>query len=156
MNVNANVRVGPGLGYGVVAGGANAGTLVELIGRNSDSSWLQIVLPGGEEGWIFSQLVTVNANLSVASLPVVEVDPPVASNGGGSSGGGSAPPPVPGPTPVGSFALGGQTHTLANPTLMAYAGMNWVKFQHKWGESDDPTGWPAAFNRPMLTVLRFS
>ncbi|MCB0027891.1 MAG: SH3 domain-containing protein [Anaerolineales bacterium] len=140
VNVNANVRVGPGLGYGVVAGGANAGTLVQLIGRSSDSSWLQIVLPTDEEGWIFSQLVTVNANVSVASLPVVEVDPPVASSGGGTSGGGSAPPPIPGPTPVGSFALGGQTHTLANPTLMAYAGMNWVKFQHKWGDSDDPNG----------------
>jgi spore germination protein YaaH len=38
----------------------------------------------------------------------------------------------------GSFELGGQTHTLANPDKMHYAGMTWVKFQHKWGPGDTP------------------
>jgi hypothetical protein len=65
----------------------------------------------------------------------------VSSGGdsGGSSGGAAAPPPVIPPAAIGGgFEIGGQTHTLANPTLMAYAGMNWVKFQHKWGEGDSP------------------
>ncbi len=61
--------------------------------------------------------------------------------------GGTVPPvttPVPpGPTPVpppsGSFALGGQTQTFANAQAMKDAGMNWVKFQHKWTPGDDPT-----------------
>ncbi len=56
--------------------------------------------------------------------------------------------PTPEPTPVvvpstiaaGAFELGGQTHTLEHPDLMHYAGMTWVKFQHKWGPGDDPAG----------------
>lgn len=56
------------------------------------------------------------------------------------------PPPAPTQAPVtgsvapGSFELGGQTHTLEHPEEMRYAGMNWVKFQHKWGPGNDPAG----------------
>jgi LysM repeat protein len=46
--------------------------------------------------------------------------------------------PAPPPPPPAGFALGGQTHTLANPGLMRDIGMTWVKFQHKWGEGDRP------------------
>jgi len=56
-------------------------------------------------------------NLTVVILAGQAVPPPS-----------SAPPPVSG----GSFELGGQTHTLAHPNEMHYAGMNWVKFQMKW------------------------
>jgi hypothetical protein len=133
-NTPANVRNGPGLGYGII-GGLQTGEKVSLIGRNADSSWLQVVLPDGSEGWVFATLLTVNAATNVSSLAVVEVDPPAVAGGGG-----AAPPPVIAPAGGGSFELGGQTHTLANPTLMASAGMNWVKFQHKWGSGDDPAG----------------
>ncbi len=134
VNTNANVRVGPGLTYGIIAGGLNQGTRVQVIGRNADTTWFQIIMPdGGQEGWIFATLLDLNANLNVSALEVVEVDPATAGGGGG------APPPVSAP-PVasGSFELGGQTHTFANPQLMASAGMNWVKFQHKWGAGDSP------------------
>ena len=140
VNTTANIRSGPGLGYPVV-GGLAPQTVVTLIGRNSDSSWYQVVTPTEEEVWIFGTLVTVQAGYNVASLPVVEVAPPVVSSGdgGSNSGGVPAPPPVIPPATIGGgFEIGGQTHTLANPTLMAYAGMNWVKFQHKWGEGDSP------------------
>lgn len=136
VNSNANVRVGPGLAYGIIAGGLNQGTLVQVTGRNADSTWIQITMPAdGQPGWIFATLLDLNANLSLSSLEVVEVDPATVAD----SGGGAAPPPVSAP-PVasGSFELGGQTHTFANPTLMASAGMNWVKFQHKWGPGDSP------------------
>ena len=46
--------------------------------------------------------------------------------------------PTQAPRPVGSFALGGQTHTFANPDIMRGVGMTWVKFQHKWNPSDQP------------------
>jgi hypothetical protein len=36
------------------------------------------------------------------------------------------------PDTGGAFELGGQTHTLAHPSEMRYAGMSWVKFQVKW------------------------
>ncbi|MEJ2148111.1 MAG: hypothetical protein P8Z40_01385 [Chloroflexota bacterium] len=48
--------------------------------------------------------------------------------------------PVPNAIAAGLFELGGQTHTLEHPDLMHYAGMTWVKFQHKWGPGDDPSG----------------
>ena len=37
----------------------------------------------------------------------------------------------------GGFEIGAQTHTLANPGLMANTGMKWVKFQHKWGPDNN-------------------
>ncbi|MCB8943842.1 MAG: SH3 domain-containing protein [Ardenticatenaceae bacterium] len=142
VTVNANVRSGPGLGYPTV-GGLAPETAVSLIGRSSDSAWYQVVTPDNEEVWIFGQLVAVQAGFEVSSLPVPDVAPAVASTGGdgGSSGGGAptSPPPVVPPANIGGgFEFGGQTHTFANPTLMAYSGMNWVKFQHKWGEGDTP------------------
>lgn len=145
VNVGSNVRTGPGLGYGTIAGGVEGGLQVTVIGRNSDSSWLNIIMPdGATEGWIFASLVTVDPALNVSGLPVVEVAPPAppatagAGSGSGSSSGssGTTPPPAPAPIANTGFELGGQTHTLANPTLMAYAGMKWVKFQHKWGSGD--------------------
>ncbi|UCC64349.1 MAG: hypothetical protein JSV36_04640, partial [Anaerolineae bacterium] len=50
---------------------------------------------------------------------------------------------APAPVSGGSFELGGQTHTLAHPNEMHYAGMNWVKFQMKWAPGmtgNDVTG----------------
>lgn len=141
VNVNANVRVGPGVAYSTIAGGLTAGSHVTLIGRNADASWLQIIMPDSEtEGWIFASLVNVNSALNVNDLALVEVDPPVVSSGGSSSGGSTAPPPPPVAAPVTNrgFELGGQTHSLANPALMSHAGMNWVKFQHKWSPGDTP------------------
>ena len=47
---------------------------------------------------------------------------------------GVTPPPAP-PPPTG-FNFGGQTQTFANAQSMTDAGMNWVKFQHKWAPGD--------------------
>lgn len=136
VNVGANVRQGPGLSYGTIAGGLKAGDKITLIGRNSDASWLNIILPDGvTEGWIFASLVTVNPAVDVGALAVVQVEPPVVASGDdGSSGGGSPAPPPPAPPPISNsgFELGGQA--FGSPYgMMSYAGMNWVKRQHKWG-----------------------
>lgn len=145
VNAAANVRNGPGIIYATVGEGAQPGTEVEVIGRSSDSLWFNIILPDGVEAWIFGQLVTLDDSVDVAALPVPAVAAsPVASSGssGSSSSGGStaaAPAPVAAPANLGGgFELGGQTHSLANPQLMQYAGMTWVKFQHKWGCDDNP------------------
>lgn len=131
----ANFRKGPGVGYGIISG-LDPGTKVTLTGRNDDATWFQVQKSDGTEGWIFADLLTVNSKLDVNLLAVIEVEPPSAVAGGG--GGGAAPAPVIAPAAGGSFELGGQTHSLANPQLMKSAGMNWVKFQHKWGPSDSP------------------
>ncbi|MCP5097224.1 MAG: SH3 domain-containing protein [Chloroflexi bacterium] len=132
-NTNANVRVGPGLSFGNLAGGAPAGTQVQLLGRNSDSSWLKVLMPDSQEGWIFATLLTVNDGVSVASLEVVEVEaPPVGSN---------PPPPVAPPPPAtgnANFELGGQAFG-APYGMMSYSGMNWIKRQHKWSPGQSGT-----------------
>lgn len=142
VNANSNIRVGPGLTYGIIAGGLNKGAQVEVIGRSEDSSWLNIIMPdGAQEGWIFASLLDLSPSLNVSSLAIGKVS--AAPSGGDGDGGNTpapAPPPVVNlpPANTGSFELGGQTHTLANPQLMQYAGMNWVKFQHKWSAGDNP------------------
>ena len=53
---------------------------------------------------------------------------------GGTGGGGGGPGPIPT-----SFQLGGQVTGLGNRERMNYAGMSWVKFQHKWRPGDNPS-----------------
>jgi spore germination protein YaaH len=150
VNVGANLRTGPGLTYGTLADGVDPGVKLDLIGRNSDSSWLNVIVEDGREGWIFSSLVTVNPTVNVAQLEVIEVAAPAlaaASSTDGDEGAGgdaapaAAPPPPVAAAPVSNpgFELGGQSHGFGNPQLMSYAGMNWIKFQHKWGSGDDPS-----------------
>ncbi len=123
VNTPANVRNGPGLAYGIV-GGAQQGEKVSLTGRNQASTWYQVKLADGTEGWIFGQLLTINSSVVTSQLAVIEVEPPATTSGG--------PPPVIVPVASGSFELGGQAFG-APYGQMQFAGMNWVKRQHKWG-----------------------
>jgi uncharacterized protein YraI len=98
--------------------------------RSADSQWVFITY-NGIKGYVAAWLVTVQGDL--ASLPVTtEV------------GSGSAPAANPTPTsptlPASTtgFELGGQTHSLSHPGEMRYAGMTWVKFQHKWYPGQNP------------------
>ncbi len=146
VKVAANIRYGPGVTYGIIANGLQAGTEVKVIGRDEGSTWLNIITPTGEKAWIYATLVTLDPGVDVAALPIGEIIEVAAVSGGG--GGNSAPPPTTGggaPPPVAAgpvtnpgFELGGQTHSFANPTLMSTAGMNWVKFQQKWGPGANP------------------
>ena len=141
VNLPANVRTGPGINYGTISGGAGAGTILQLIGRNAQGNWLNITLPNGEEGWILRELVTINTGFDTASLDVVEAAPPSVSAGGTPASGAAAAPVVVPPSvaaiAVGSFELGGQAAGMPAGT-MQYAGMKWVKKQHKWGPGDSP------------------
>ena len=80
-----NVRRGPGTNY-PVAGQLKQNDVVEISGKNADSSWLQIVYPTGTigRGWISASYAQVRG--SPASIPVVE----------------TPPPPTPTPTPASS------------------------------------------------------
>lgn len=143
VNVPANIRNGPGISYGTIAGGASAGTVVDLIGRNDQGNWLNIKMPGGTAGWILSELVTVNAGFNTSSLAVVQAPPPAAAGSGTPASGAAgapvvAPPPVASVGNVGNFELGGQAAGMPSGT-MQYAGMTWVKKQHKWNPGDSPS-----------------
>ena len=145
VNVGSNIRNGPGIIYAIV-NEADPGVQLELVGRSADSLWYEAIIYKEEtaEGWIYAELVNVQG-LDIASLPVTASSAaaaPVAStNSGGESGGGTtaaAPAAPPPPANLGGFELGGQTHTLGNPSLMTLSGMTWVKFQHKWGCGNQP------------------
>jgi hypothetical protein len=124
VNTPANFRSGPGIAYGT-SRVLEQGTRLSVTGRNSAGDWLQVipVSTPDQEGWVFASLVTVNSSVNINSLAVVEVAPPA----GGTAG--AAPPPVVANT---GFELGGQA--FGSPYgQMSYAGMTWVKRQHKWG-----------------------
>lgn len=142
VGVDANIRVGPGIAYGLLADGATAGTPIILIGRSTDSNWLKIILPDDQEGWIYTPLVNVATGVVVADLPIGEVDSPLANPaGGGGEGGGnpaqppSAPPPI---ANLGGFELGGQTQGMP-ASQMQLSGMTWIKRQHKWSPGNRGT-----------------
>jgi len=78
-----NVRAGPGTAYPRI-GQLEAGTEVEIVGRNEESTWWQIAYEAGEEGqgWVSAEYVQASGEIAVE---VVEA------------------PPVP-PTPVPAFS----------------------------------------------------
>ena len=66
-----NVRKGPGTNYPAI-GQLQQNDVVEIAGKNADSSWLQIVYPTGTigRGWISASYAQVRG--SPAFIPVVE------------------------------------------------------------------------------------
>ncbi len=84
---NMNVRSGPGTNY-LVIGSATANNSSKVLGRNKDSSWIQVEYPSKDgKAWVLAQLVTVTGDLN--TVAVVEAPPPpVVSN----------PNPAPKPT----------------------------------------------------------
>ena len=73
-----NVRRGPGTNYPLI-GQLDQNDVVEISGRNADSSWLQIVYPTGTigRGWISASYAQVRG--SPAFIPVVETPLPPTS-----------------------------------------------------------------------------
>ncbi|MEW6577786.1 MAG: SH3 domain-containing protein [Chloroflexota bacterium] len=71
-----NVRTGPGVGYARLTSIAR-GTVVSLLARTADSSWVKVVLANGTVGWVNAGYVAPSA--PIVSLPVegVVVPPPV-------------------------------------------------------------------------------
>ena len=151
---NANIRVGPGENHELFPIPLIKDDVVEILGRDEFGYWLFIGfenIDGEQTAWIATTLLDVDADLDVTSLEhvtdvasgpanvVADSDPPPAATP-------APPPPSAGPAPpvsaapvaVGGFELGGQTHSFSNPALMSASGMNWVKFQHKWGEGSNP------------------
>ena len=126
VNTPLNFRSGPGISYGSTEV-LPVGTQVSLTGRNDSGDWVQVRLVDNpeKEGWLYAQYLNVNSSVSVGGLPVVEVAPPTGTGDGGST---APPPPAAGNA---NFELGGQAFG-APYGQMQYAGMTWIKRQHKW------------------------
>lgn len=57
-NQTVNIRSGPGTDFGVLGTVPSRGR-VRVVGRNSDGSWLRVVLEDDTEGWISANLVRI-------------------------------------------------------------------------------------------------
>lgn len=55
--------------------------------------------------------------------------------------------PVTGSIVAGTFELGGQAHEFSHPDKMHFAGMTWVKFQHKWSPGESASAVADKINR---------
>ena len=75
--INVNVRTGPSTAFGII-GTIARGTQFDISGRNVENTWYQFCCVGGQTGWIFASLVTVeNAHLIAvaANIPPTPVPP---------------------------------------------------------------------------------
>lgn len=76
----SNLRTGPGTNYD------KAGTLikdqkVEIVGKNTDGSWLQVKTADGKVAWVSASLVTITGGVAlveVVAAPPTPTRPPVA------------------------------------------------------------------------------
>ncbi len=64
-----NVRVGPAIGYKVVAV-SYRGHVVALLGRNNAASWAKVRLFNGQEGWV--NVTLIDPSVAISSLPVMD------------------------------------------------------------------------------------
>lgn len=72
-----NVRGGPGLTYNIV-GAMQAGETADIIGKNPQGDWWQITLATGQQGWVYSPLVTTNGDVSAVAVAADIPTPPPA------------------------------------------------------------------------------
>lgn len=113
-----------------------AGTLIlgqeyEIVGRNSDLTWIQIERDGREEGWVsFIEATNFIPNRQrVAGLPVIPIDPP-------------APPAIAAGTATGTrthlWGYGIQAHLLRRKDagramqMTKQMDFTWMKQQIRW------------------------
>lgn len=103
-----NVRGGPGTGYPVVAQ-LQPGRPVDILGRNADGTWWQVLLGNGDEGWVAASVVDVSGPVDevevAANIPPAPVQPtprpqPTAAPA-------AQPTQPPAPKPSGGYALVG-------------------------------------------------
>jgi uncharacterized protein YgiM (DUF1202 family) len=71
-----NIRSGPGVQYAPVAA-AYQGHVVQMLGRNADSSWVKVRLFSGQEGWANARFLTPSS--PIANLPVLDSSTPPPS-----------------------------------------------------------------------------
>ena len=70
---NVNVRGGPGTEYDII-GSLRAEQSLEIVGRNTDASWWQVVTqPEQVRGWVAAHVTTVEGDVS--KVPVVNAEP---------------------------------------------------------------------------------
>lgn len=106
-NSEANLRQGPGTNYPVV-GAMAAGEQADVLGRNADSTWWQVMLANGKEGWVNASLVTANPAVDGVAIAQNIPAPPATST------------PRPQPTPPAAAPTATPVPTPAGPAAGSY------------------------------------
>jgi hypothetical protein len=70
VNQFPNVHASPGTDSRIIGPPLQNGSMVNVIGRTSDSAWLQVMLPDGSTGWSSASYLTVSGGVS--SVPVTQ------------------------------------------------------------------------------------
>ena len=92
-------------------------------------------------GTTVTAIAQVNGIVNINLIYVGQIlELPSGSTGGGTSGGGGTTPPPPPPPGglAGGFEVGGQISGYGHMDRMNYAGLSWVKIQHKWSAGQSP------------------
>ena len=68
-SASVRIRRGPGTNHSRIAA-FTRGDIATVIGRNADSSWLQIRTANGTEGWVSASFVTLLGGGSLSGIPI--------------------------------------------------------------------------------------
>jgi SH3-like domain-containing protein len=71
-----SLRRGPGVGYSPRLNTLSAGDSAQLVGRLRNNSWYRVIFKG-QEGWVYSQLVTPSCLSLVPIVPPSPVNTPI-------------------------------------------------------------------------------
>ena len=126
VRTDLNVRSGPGTHYEPPLGLLPAGTTVEIVGRNSDSSWWYIAFPGDPEqrGWISADFTTAQ---NADDVPIIDTPTPIPADtltptpeptGTPTATSTATPTPTATATPTPTVSLEPNISFLANPTQL--------------------------------------
>jgi LysM repeat protein len=136
------LKLSPGATVPGGSGGATytvkAGDYLAKIARETGTSYADLInLNGATYPTLYTNPNVIHVGwvlkLSAGATVPDNTTPPDTGSTGDT---GSAPPPT-NSALSGGFELGGQTHSLAHPGEMHYAGMSWVKYQIKWTPGAD-------------------
>ena len=105
-----NVRSGPGTVYPVV-GQLQPGQPVDILGRNADRTWWQVLLLNGNEGWVAASVVDVAGPVDgvavAANIPPAPTQAPQPTAAPQPTTAPAAQPTQPPAQPTGGYALAG-------------------------------------------------
>jgi hypothetical protein len=71
---SVNIRSGPGTNFNVVTSFTQS-TMLKIIGRNDDCSWLVILIPDGGTGWIRSDLIQYSFSCDLLEFQIIPPTP---------------------------------------------------------------------------------
>lgn len=164
VDVNLNVRTGPGTNYDRI-GWLAAGTTVDITGRTANGTWWQIPYRDAPDGkaWISAGYGSAS---NTEGVPVVEAPPTPTPSAPTATPTSEAPPPAPPPafqyTPTGWYGdtnygltrfMGEIKDTAGNPVdgvfvravCGTYSTISYPSGPVGWGSYGESTDWPPGF-----------